>query len=48
MNPSEKFEDLINELSFEILNHNIDEIGEYETLVKIIKDVFNRELSEEY
>jgi hypothetical protein len=38
---SEKFEDLIHQIAFEIMEHDIDEIGEHETLCKIIADVFD-------
>ena len=44
MKPSEQFEDLINELVFEILEHDISEIGEYDSLKKIISDKFDQEL----
>jgi hypothetical protein len=41
MMPSENFGELIREIAFEIMAHDIEEIGEHETLCKIIADVFD-------
>ena len=38
---SENFENLIRQIAFEIMEHDIDEIGDHETLCKIIADVFD-------
>jgi len=43
MKKSEQFEDLINEITFAILDKDIGEISDYDTLSKVIAEQFDRE-----
>ena len=43
MKKSEQFEDLINEITFAILDKDIGEISDYDSLSKVIAEQFDRE-----